>query len=90
MFVETLHNFIFFARMRHEMLDDHTSIDECTHIELLFEFLLHEAVLFRRFESLVKATTRIFEGQRLELVLQLDPQPLLLSFSVQNFVAEED
>ena len=90
MFIETLHDLIFFARMRHEMLNDHTTVDECTHIELFLEFLLYEAVLLCRFESLVEAFTRIFEGQRLELVLQLDPQPLFLSLFVQNFVAEED
>ena len=90
MFVETLHDLIFFARMWHEMLDNHTTIDECPHIELFLEFLLYEAVLLCGFESLVEAFTRIFEGQRLELVLQLDPQPLFLSLFVQNFVAEED
>ena len=88
--LNTLNNFVLFARVWHKMVFNHTPIDQSFHVELLLENGANKSILFSRPESLVLGAPCIPEHQCLVPVLQLYPQLLPFSLFVEYLVVEKD
>ena len=88
--VETLNDLVLLAGVRHKMVDDHPTLNQCLHIELFLEDGLNQAVLLRGLKSLKLISPGVPEGQRLVLVLQLNHKFLLLGLLVEDLISEED
>lgn len=88
--LQTVYDLILFACMRHEVIKDDTCIDQSLYVELFLKDLVNQPVFLIGLEALELRPARCLKGQCLVLVLDLDQQPLLLGFFVQNRVVKED
>ena len=87
--VQRLNDLVLLACVRHKVIENYAAFNEGFHIELFLELGLHQTIALSRFETLIKTTAGILEWQRLELILQLNLEPLLLSFFVQRLIIKE-
>ena len=72
MLSETFNDLILFACVWHEVIIDHMCINQSLNVEFLLEDLCNQSVFLIRLEALVLRAARVFEGQCLVLILDLD------------------
>ena len=88
--LDTVNDFVFLLGVQHEMLLDHTTINQSLRIELLLKDWLYQPNLLGSSESLVLRPSCISELNVLILILQLDDQLLIFSRLIEDVITEVD